>query len=198
MGIKKFCFMMRTFSVLELVSDASVKEWRLCPIKVNDHLISPGSAAFQPGHVTLGSKPQISKSYTFVYYEYSDNDFCQGVAFTTAQRDSLVNNVTTYTIFPYSQYLRVSSLMGYAHRRDVIDNWMYEMKILISTATHTSLDTEIPVAWKASITSPIYMKDSKNGVANNRPICLTSMVCKIQDKKGESKHPPTLESGFLL
>ncbi len=88
--------------------------------------------------------------------------------------------------------------MGYAHRRDVEDNWMYEMKILITTGTHTSFDPEILVALKASITSPIYKKGSKNGVANNRPICRTSMVCKIQDINGESKHPPTLESGFLL
>ncbi len=68
------------------------------------------------------------------------------MAFTTARRDSLVNNATTYTIFAYIQYLKASSLMGYAHRRDVEDNRMYELKILITTATHTSLYTEISVA----------------------------------------------------
>ncbi len=71
--------------------------------------------------------------------------------------------------------------MGYAHRRDVEDNWMYEMKILITTGTHTSFDPEIPVALKASISSPIYKKGSKNGVANNRPICRTSRTKKVKE-----------------
>ncbi len=40
----------------------------------------------------------------------------------------------------------------------------------------------IPVEWKSSILCPIYNKGSKNNVANYRPICLTSVACKILER----------------
>ncbi len=40
----------------------------------------------------------------------------------------------------------------------------------------------IPVEWKSSIIFPIYKKSSKSDVANYRPICLTSVACKILER----------------
>ncbi len=48
---------------------------------------------------------------------------------------------------------------------------------------NNSLETGIiPVEWKSSIIFPIYKKGSKNDVANYRPICLTSVACKILER----------------
>ncbi len=45
------------------------------------------------------------------------------------------------------------------------------------------LDTGIiPVEWKSSIICPIYEKGSKHDVANYRPICLSSVACKILER----------------
>ncbi len=40
----------------------------------------------------------------------------------------------------------------------------------------------IPVEWKSSTISPINKKGSKNDVASYRPICLTSVACKILER----------------
>ncbi len=45
----------------------------------------------------------------------------------------------------------------------------------------------IPVEWKLSIICPICKKGSKNNVANYRPICLTSVVCKILERSKNSQ-----------
>ncbi len=48
---------------------------------------------------------------------------------------------------------------------------------------NNSLETGIiPVQSKSLIICPIYKKGSKNDVANYRPICLTSVVCKILER----------------
>ncbi len=39
-----------------------------------------------------------------------------------------------------------------------------------------------PREWKSSIICPIYKKGSKRDVANYRPICLTSVACKILER----------------
>ncbi len=58
-------------------------------------------------------------------------------------------------------------------------------KILTSLAKpfNDSLETGIiPVERKLSIILPVYKKGSKNDVANCRPICLASVVCKPQER----------------
>ncbi len=48
---------------------------------------------------------------------------------------------------------------------------------------NNSLETGIvPVDWKSSIICPIYKKVSKGDAANYRPICLTSVACKILER----------------
>ncbi len=49
------------------------------------------------------------------------------------------------------------------------------------TSTMTT-DGIIPVEWKSSNICLTYEKGSKNDVANNRPICLTSVACKILER----------------
>ncbi len=41
---------------------------------------------------------------------------------------------------------------------------------------------KIPVEWKSSVICLICTKGCKNNVANYRPICLTSVVCKILER----------------
>ncbi len=46
-----------------------------------------------------------------------------------------------------------------------------------------SLETGIiPVEWKSLIICQFYKKGSKHDVANYRPICLTSVACKILER----------------
>ncbi len=48
---------------------------------------------------------------------------------------------------------------------------------------NNSLETGIiPAEWKSSSICPIHKEGSKNDVANYRPICLTSVACKILEK----------------
>ncbi len=39
---------------------------------------------------------------------------------------------------------------------------------------------KISVEWKSSVICPIYKKGCENNVSNYRPICLTSVICKIR------------------
>ncbi len=56
----------------------------------------------------------------------------------------------------------------------------------------------IPVEWKSPIICPIYKKGNKNDVANYRPICLTSIACKILERILTAKILKNLKKASLL
>ncbi len=57
---------------------------------------------------------------------------------------------------------------------------------------------KIPVEWKSSVICPIYKKGCKNNVANYRPICLTSVVCKVLERIVKANILQYLKTVYIL
>ena len=57
---------------------------------------------------------------------------------------------------------------------------------------------EIPQIWKIANVTPLHKKGSKNDVKNYHPISLTSILCKIMEKKIRDKISNTWKKTYFI